>query len=132
MGAAWSEVVSRNSLLAAFVIISLIIWFSYFLSARLTRGHVHGSAIAIAIGLALAYAGGAVTGGENGVADFPLLAGVGVLGGSMFRDFAIVATAFGARLDDLRDAGLVGASPTLLRKLGNKRGKLIDEAGFFA
>jgi malonate transporter MadM subunit len=27
----------------------------------------------------------------------------------MFRDFAIVATAFGVRLDDLRKAGLVGA-----------------------
>jgi len=114
MAAAWSEIIANNSLLAAFVFVSLIIWFSYFLSARLTRGHVHGSAVAIAIGLVLAYTGGAVTGGRNGVADFQLLAGVGVLGGAMFRDFAIVATAFGARLDDLHDAGLAGASSVLI------------------
>jgi len=64
-------------------------------SDKLTRGHIHGSAIAIAIGLVLAYVGGKYTGGSKGLADFTLLAGVGVMGGAMFRDFAIVATAFG-------------------------------------
>ena len=43
------------------------------------------------------------------MADYPLLAGIGVLGGNMFRDFAIVSTAFGVRIADLRKAGLVGA-----------------------
>jgi malonate transporter MadM subunit len=43
-----------------------------------------------------------------------LLAGIGVLGGAMFRDFAIVATAFGARLEDLRKAGLAGASSVVI------------------
>jgi len=114
MAGALAEVLAENGLLTAFVLVGLIIWLSYFLSARLTRGHLHGSAIAIAIGLALAYAGGVVTGGERGLADLPLLAGVGVLGGSMFRDFAIVATAFGARLDDLRKAGVVGASSVVI------------------
>ena len=113
-----SEVLSKiaidNGLLTAFVFVGLVIWVSYFLSAKLTRGHVHGSAIAIAVGLLLAYVGGAVTGGEKGLADFKLLAGVGVLGGAMFRDFAIVATAFGARVEDLRSAGLVGASSVVI------------------
>jgi hypothetical protein len=68
MEAAWTEVITKNSLLTAFAFVGVVIWFSYFLSAKLTRGHLHGSAVAIAIGLALAWAGGAVTGGENGLA----------------------------------------------------------------
>lgn len=82
---------------------------SNWLSRHLARGKVHGSAIAIALGLVLAWAAGAQTGAKNGVAHFPLLAGVGVLGGNMFRDFAIVATAFGVRMEDLHKAGLAGA-----------------------
>jgi len=109
-----SDILTKNSLLTAFVVVGVVVWVSYFLSAKLTRGHLHGSAIAIAIGLLLAYIGGAVTGGEKGLADFGLLAGVGILGGAMFRDFAIVATAFGARLEDLRSAGLVGASSIVI------------------
>jgi len=114
MSAAWRDIMIGNSLLTAFVFVAGVLWLSYFLSAKLTRGRVHGSAIAIAVGLLLAYVGGAVTGGENGLADFDLMAGVGVLGGAMFRDFAIVATAFGARLDDLRRAGTVGASSVVI------------------
>jgi malonate transporter MadM subunit len=78
-------------------------------SAKLTRGHIHGSAIAIAAGLALAWYGGIASGGSKGIADLPLLAGVGIMGGAMFRDFAIVATAFGAELEALKKAGLVGS-----------------------
>jgi len=59
--------------------------------------------------LVVAWYGGLSTGGSRGVADLPLLAGVGIMGGAMFRDFAIVATAFGADLKTLRSAGLVGA-----------------------
>jgi malonate transporter MadM subunit len=82
---------------------------SYWISGRFTGGRVHGSAIAIALGLVLAYAGGVASGGSTGLADVPLFAGVGILGGAMFRDFAIVATAFGAELEALKKAGLVGA-----------------------
>jgi malonate transporter MadM subunit len=87
---------------------------SYFLSAKLTRGRLHGSAVAITIGLLLAWIGGSVTGGSRGLADFTVLAGVGVMGGAMFRDFAIVATAFGADLDALRKAGVVGAASIVI------------------
>lgn len=104
-----AQVLAKNALITAFAFVGILVWFSYLLSDKLTRGHVHGSAIAIAVGLLLAYVGGKVTGGANGVADFSLLAGVGVMGGAMFRDFAIVATAFGAHLDELKRAGIVGA-----------------------
>lgn len=114
----WLDVLARvladNALITAFVVVGLLVWLSYFLSAKLTRGRLHGSAIAISIGLVLAYVGGVVTGGNRGVADFTVLAGVGLMGGAMFRDFAIVATAFGADLDELRKAGAVGAASIVI------------------
>lgn len=103
------SIARKDSLIVAFVIVGIVIWFSYYLSRVLSSGRLHGSAIAIAIGLVLAYVGGAVTGGDAGLADIPWLAGIGIMGGAMFRDFAIIATAFGAQLEDLKKAGLIGA-----------------------
>ncbi len=111
---ALSSVLAKNGLIMAFVFVGVLVWVSYQLSARLTRGHVHGSAIAIALGLVLAWVGGSMTGGSQGLADISLLAGVGVMGGAMFRDFAIVATAFGADLDALKKAGFVGAASVII------------------
>ncbi len=106
---ALSAVLAKNGLITAFVFVGFLVWVSYQISARLTRGHIHGSAIAIALGLVLAWVGGSMTGGSQGLADFSLLAGVGIMGGAMFRDFAIVATAFGADVSALKQAGFVGA-----------------------
>ena len=99
---ALGEVLAKNGLITAFLFVGVLVWISYEISARLTRGHIHGSAIAIALGLVLAWFGGSMTGGSQGLADFSLLAGVGVMGGAMFRDFAIVATAFGADITALK------------------------------
>ena len=107
-------VLTKNSLITAFLFVAVIIWVSYLISDKLTKGHLHGSAVAIAVGLVLAYIGGIVSGGSKGIADLTLLTGVGVLGGAMFRDFAIVATAFGADLDAIKKAGWVGASSVVL------------------
>jgi malonate transporter MadM subunit len=101
-------VVEANGLITAFVFVGVLVWVSYLVSGTLTGGRVHGSAIAITLGLVVAWLVGLATGGSRGAADLPLLAGVGLLGGSMFRDFAIVATAFGADLGTLKQAGLVG------------------------
>lgn len=109
-----SGVLAKNALITAFLLVGLLVWFSYLLSSKLTRGRLHGSAIAITIGLLLAYVCGLATGGSKGLADFSVLAGVGVLGGAMFRDFAIVATAFGADLDELKKAGIVGAASIVI------------------
>ncbi len=108
-----SQVFIRNGLVTAFAFVGLLVWISYIISGKLTRGKVHGSAIAILLGLVLAYVGGAVTGGSQGLADIEILAGVGVLGGAMIRDFAIIATAFGVDLEEIRKAGL-GAGLSLL------------------
>ena len=46
-----SSVFTRNSLIVAFAVIGLTIWLSYWLADKLTAGRIHGSAIAIALGL---------------------------------------------------------------------------------
>ena len=99
------------SLITAFAVVGLIVWVSYLLSGKLTRGRLHGSAIAIFIGLVLAFIGGEITkdqGGKKGIADIPSLAGIGLMGGAMLRDFAIVATAMGVHLPELKRTGLAG------------------------
>jgi malonate transporter MadM subunit len=107
------DVLIRNGLVTAFAFVGLVVWLSYALSDRLTGGRVHGSALAILVGLVLAWIGGVVTGGERGIGDIPVLAGVGIMGGAMLRDFAIVATAFGVSFSEIRKAGL-GAAVSLL------------------
>ena len=101
---ALGSVLVKNNLVFAFSFVGIIVWLSYRISDKLTRGRIHGSAIAIFAGLALAYLGGLTTGGKKGLADIQLLSGIGIMGGAMLRDFAIVATAFGVDLDELRRA----------------------------
>ena len=103
------RVFNDHGLVAAFALVGLVMWVSYVLSKRLTFGRIHGSAIAIVLGLVLAYVGGIATGGKNGIADIPLFAGVGLMGGAMLRDFAIVATAFEVDVMEAKKAGLLGA-----------------------
>jgi len=103
------RVINDHGLVMAFALIGLVMWVSYVISKRLTFGRIHGSAIAIVLGLVLAYLGGIATGGKNGVADIPLFAGVGLMGGAMLRDFAIVATAFEVDVMEAKKAGMLGA-----------------------
>jgi malonate transporter MadM subunit len=102
------SVVQANGLVVAFLCVGLSVWLSYWLSRHFTRGRIHGSAIAIILGLLAAYFAGLFTGGSRGVADIGLLAGIGLMGGGMMRDFGIVSTAFGVHLQELRKAGVVG------------------------
>ena len=104
----FTEILIKNSILTAFVAVGMIMWVSYFLSNKLTQGKFHGSAIAITLGLVLAYVGGVVGEGSQGLANIEIFSGMAILGGAMFRDFAIVATAFGANLKDLKSSGLAG------------------------
>jgi len=97
----------KNGLLTAFMVIGIVTWLSYYLS-NLTNKRIHGSAIAIVLGLLLAYWGGLMTGKTHGIADVKVLSGIGLMGGGMLRDFAIVSTAFGARLSEIKKTGLAG------------------------
>jgi malonate transporter MadM subunit len=101
----------HNGLITAFAFVGVIMWVSVILSKRLTFGRIHGSAIAIVIGLVLAWVGGTLTGG---LADLTLFSGIGLMGGAMLRDFAIVATAFEVQATEAKKAGMIGVIALLL------------------
>ena len=101
--------ISKNGLIFAFLLVGLIMWLSYAFSQRVLNNKIPGAAIAIAVGLALAYLGG-----DKGIASIPLFTGMAVLGGSMMRDFAIVATAMGADFREIKKAGLAGGLSLLI------------------
>ncbi|QBP40162.1 malonate transporter subunit MadM [Paenisporosarcina antarctica] len=105
-----SKVFSNNPLIVSFAVIGITMYVAYVLSDKLTKGRIHGSAIAIILGLLLAYIGGVLTGGEKGLADISIFAGIGLMGGGMLRDFAIVATSFGASFDEIKKAGKNGVA----------------------
>ena len=105
---------AQNGLVTAFAVVGLVMLVSMQISKHLTMGRVHGSAIAIVIGLVLAYWGGISTGGHKGLADLSLFGGIGLMGGAMLRDFAIVATAFEVQATEARKAGMVGVIALLL------------------
>ncbi|WP_128294177.1 MULTISPECIES: malonate transporter subunit MadM [unclassified Afifella] len=101
------QAVSKYPLVTAFVVVGLIMWVSTYIG-KIFNNRIHASAIAIVIGLILAFVGGKYTGGKHGISDVGLFAGIGLMGGSVFRDFAIVATAFGVKLEELKKAGVPG------------------------
>lgn len=102
-------VLVKNGLLFAFLFTGVLMFVSFWLARRVFRGVVPGVALAIILGLVLAFLGG-----ERGIADFPLFAGMALLGGSMLRDFAVVATAMGADLHKIRHAGPAGAAALIV------------------
>jgi malonate transporter MadM subunit len=110
----FEKAIQSNGLIGAFVFIGIIVLLSGFISRKLTFGRMHGSAIAILIGLILAYWGGIYSGGQKGLADVSLFAGIGLMGGAMMRDFAIVATAFEVQPNEAKKAGLIGVVALLL------------------
>ncbi|MDU7053321.1 MAG: malonate transporter subunit MadM [Dialister sp.] len=104
---------TKNGMVASFMMLGLITYIAYRIE-NLTKDRIHGSAIAIFLGLVLAYFGGIMTGGTKGIADIPVFAGMGLVGGAMFRDFAIVSTAFGADLREIKKIGWRGVVSLLL------------------
>ncbi len=111
MNAIWDIILNlfvKNGLVMAFLVVGVISMFAQFVSAKVTRGRIHASAIAIFLGLILAYVGGRVAGGSKGLSDVTLFTGIGVLGGSALRDFTIISTAHGAKLSEIKKSGLVG------------------------
>lgn len=97
------ELISKNGLLFAFFLVGLILGVSQLLSKHLFRGRIPAPAIAIIGALMLA-----LLGEEKGLANIEIFAGLAVLGGSMFRDFTVVATAMGAEVEKIKQAGLAG------------------------
>lgn len=106
--------IEKNGLIVAFLQCGIIMLFADFLAKYVSKGKVPMAAIAIILALILAYLGGVVGHGEKGLADLPYFKGMGTLGGAMFRDFAIVSTAFGASFMLMKKSGVAGAISLLL------------------
>lgn len=98
------KIFEKNGLVVAFLFVGLIMWCSYFLAKTITKNKIPGAAIAISIGLMMAYYGK----GEKGIASIPAFSGMALLGGSMLRDFSIVSTALGASFSEIKKTGLIG------------------------
>jgi malonate transporter MadM subunit len=109
-----NKFIEKNGLVFAFLIVGLIIYLSEIISKKLTRNKIPTPAVAIIIGLIMAYIGGIYTNGEKGIADVKMFAGIGIMGGAMFRDFAIVSTAMGASLLVMKRTGWVGVMSLFL------------------
>ena len=97
------KLLDKNGLVFAFLIVSVIMYLSYYVGKKLTNNKIPGAAIAISVGLIIAYFGG-----EKGVASIPAFSGMAILGGSMLRDFSIVSTAMGASFTEIKKTGLIG------------------------
>jgi malonate transporter MadM subunit len=97
------KIIDKNGFVFALFFVGLVMYISYWLSKKLTNNKIPGAAIAIILGLVLAYFGG-----KKGISDIPIFAGMAFLGGNMMRDFAIVSTAMGASFSEIKKAGIVG------------------------
>ena len=80
MDALLQKIATDNGLILSFAVIGLVVFCSGYISRWLTMGRIQGSAIAILIGLALAYVGGRMTGGSKGLADISYFSGIALLG----------------------------------------------------
>ncbi len=108
---------TKNAFVASFIVVGILCLVSDFVSKKITKGRIHSSAIAIFLGLILAYISGVVMNGNlapeegvkytKGLADVAMFTGVGFLGSSMLRDFTIVSTSFGAKISEIKKCGVI-------------------------
>lgn len=103
------QLIAKHDLIVAFLFVGIVMYVSFWFSKKILRGKIPGAAIAITVGLIMAYFGG-----KKGIADIPLFSGMALLGGSMMRDFSIVSTAMGASISEIKKTGWVGIFSLLL------------------
>ncbi|MFT5883565.1 MAG: malonate transporter MadM subunit [Arcticibacterium sp.] len=103
------NIIGKNGLVFAFLLVGLIMFISFWLSNKLLNKRIPGVAIAVLAGLGLA-----TFGGEKGISDIPIFAGMALLGGAMLRDFSVVSTAMGADISKIKQAGLAGGVSLLV------------------
>lgn len=109
----FTSMATSYGLVGAFILVAVIMWVSYTFAGLIKQKRM-GSAIAIMIALVVAFIGGKLTGGEKGISDIAIFGGVGLLGGGMMRDYTIVSTAYGVKIDNLKKAGLAGTVALLV------------------
>lgn len=108
------NLIDKNALIVSFLWLSIILLIAELFTKHFLKRKVPSSAIAILLGLVLAYFGGVISGGEKGISDIKIFKGIGILGGSMFRDYAIVASALGVSIAILKKSGKIGLISLLI------------------
>ena len=108
------QVLTKNALITALAVTGLMMIVSHLLSKYLTKGKLQSSAIAITMGLVIAYFAGVYTQGTKGISDIAIFSGFALLGRAMLRDLAIASTAFEVDVKEVKKAGKVGLIALLL------------------
>lgn len=108
------QVLTKNALITTLAVTGLMMIVSHLLSKYLTKGKLQSSAIAITMGLVIAYFAGVYTQGTKGISDIAIFSGFALLGGAMLRDLAIASTAFEVDVKEVKKAGKVGLIALLL------------------
>lgn len=98
------QILIKNGLITAFLSVGILILIAELISKKVFRNKIPTVALAIFMALMAAF----IAGGPNGAADIPIMSGLALLGGTMLRDFTVVATAMNASLDEIRKAGWLG------------------------
>lgn len=99
------EMFLKNGFVLSFLLVGIMMLLTQFISDKILKNKIPAVALSIALGLLLASFGG-----KAGIADIPFFSGMALLGGSMLRDFAILSTAFGASVQEIKKAGWIGVA----------------------
>ncbi|MCX7982492.1 MAG: malonate transporter subunit MadM [Syntrophales bacterium] len=112
------ELITKNGLIWAFLVVGLIYYVSLYINKYIFREKSNTFTIAMIIAMIISGIAGLYTGKTKGLADVKIFAGVGLLGGSMLRDYAIVATAYGAKLEEIKRGGLMAVVSLFIGVVG--------------
>ena len=104
----------KYNLIFTFFFIGFITLISQLASKYLFNNRIESSVIVLITGLVLSYLSGLYIGGTKGLADVAVLSGVSILGSGMFRDLAIVASAYGIKFEEVKKGGVIAIISMLL------------------
>ncbi|HOJ52506.1 MAG TPA: malonate transporter subunit MadM [Syntrophales bacterium] len=112
------ELITKNGLIWALLVVGLIYYVSMYVNKYIFREKSNTFTIAMIIAMIISGIAGLYTGKAKGLADVKIFAGVGLLGGSMLRDYAIVATAYGAKIEEIRRGGVMAMVSLIIGVVG--------------
>lgn len=132
----FAKMTAGYGLVASFVLVAVVSWIGYKIADLIGQKRM-GSAFAIILALVIAYFGGMIANKQvaaglipsasKGITDvvlsfgsgdalkkYAVFGGIGLLGGGMMRDYAIISTAWGIDPKNLVKAGLAGILSLLI------------------
>jgi len=101
----FNVLIGENGLVWAFLIIAVTLGAGMAINKKLIKGKLTSFMVSMLIALVASGIAGAVTGGSKGFASIPLFAGLAFMGGNMLRDWCVVATAYGAKIAEIKKGG---------------------------